>query len=234
MIRLVPYLPQLISSLLMSVIVSTAPLLRLAALLAVTALLSGCASLLGTQPTEPADQAQLAAWESHSKALESMTDWAFAGRAAVRSGVTGGSVQLEWTQVGTVSSLELSGPFDTGRLAMTGTESQMLLTDGKGNRRVTDDPEALLKEQTGWHIPLATLPRWLRGLPSDSLSALSTSDYRLDNHGRLTNFTDEGWEVEYARYEDVGHLTLPHFVELTQKGMRIRIVVDSWDSGQSR
>ncbi|WP_322520448.1 lipoprotein insertase outer membrane protein LolB [Guyparkeria halophila] len=218
----------------MPVIAPSAALRRLAALFVVTALLSGCASLLGTQPTEPASEAQLAAWGSHASQLESMTDWSFDGRAAVRSGVTGGSVQLEWTQVGTVTSLDLSGPFDTGRLAMTGTPGHMLLTDGKGNRRVTDDPEALFEEQTGWRIPLATLPRWVRGLPSDSLDALSAGDYQLDNQGRLAAFTDEGWEVEYARYQAVGRFTLPHFVELNNDGMRIRIVVDSWDTGQSR
>ncbi len=217
----------------MSVIPPSTTSLRVAALVISFTLVSGCASLLGKQPTEPASEAQLLAWESHSNELEAMTDWAFTGRAAVRSGVTGGSVQLEWTQVGTVTSLELSGPFDTGRLAMTGTPEHMLLTDGNGNRRVTDEPEVLLERQTGWRIPLTTLPRWVRGLPSDSLAALSTSDYRLDDQGRLTNFTNEGWEVEYARYEDVGHLTLPHFVELTHEGMRIRIVVDSWDTGKS-
>lgn len=207
--------------------------MRVATLFVATILLSGCASLLGTQPTEPASEAQLAAWGSHATQLESMTDWAFDGRAAVRSGVTGGSVQLEWTQVGTVTSLDLSGPFDTGRLAMTGTPRHMLLTDGKGNRRVTDDPEALFEEQTGWRIPLATLPRWVRGLPSDSLTALPAGDYQLDDQGRLAAFTDDGWKVKYARYQDIGRFTLPHFVELNHDGMRIRIVVDSWDAGQS-
>ncbi|MFI9651523.1 lipoprotein insertase outer membrane protein LolB [Guyparkeria halopsychrophila] len=218
----------------MSIIATSTIKLRITALFVATALLSGCASLLGTQPTEPASEAQLTAWDSHARALESMADWAFDGRAAVRSGVTGGSVQLDWTQVGPVTSLVLSGPFDTGRLAMTGTPSHMLLTDGKGNQRVTDDPEALLEQQTGWRIPLATLPRWVRGLPSHSLDALSAGDYRLDDQGRLAAFTDDdGWEVEYDRYQDVGRLALPHFVELSHDGMRIRIVVDTWDIGQT-
>src|SRR6056297_1572340 len=198
----------------MSVIDPFAVTRRIAALFVATTLLSGCASLLETQPTEPASEAQLAAWESHAEKVESMTDWAFDGRAAVRSGITGGSVQLEWTQVGTVTSLELSGPFDTGRLAMTGTPSHMLLTDGKGNRRVTNDPEALLEEQTGWRIPLVTLPRWVRGLPSHSLPELPARDYRLDDRGRLIAFTDKGWEIEYDRYQNIGRLTMPHFVEL--------------------
>ncbi|MCL7751692.1 lipoprotein insertase outer membrane protein LolB [Guyparkeria hydrothermalis] len=210
------------------------PFPRALALLAASALLSGCASLLGTPPSEPASDAQLAAWESHEQSLESMSDWAFDGRAAVRSGVTGGSVQLEWTQVGTVTSLELAGPFDTGRLAMTGTADHMLLTDGNGNRRVTDRPEALLEEQTGWRIPLSTLPRWVRGLPSDSLEALESDEYRLDDQGRLLSFTDEGWEVEYDRYREIGRFALPHFVELRHDGMRIRIAVHAWDVGQGR
>lgn len=210
------------------------PFPRALALLAASALLSGCASLLGTPPSEPASDAQLAAWESHEQSLESMSDWAFDGRAAVRSGVTGGSVQLEWTQVGTVTSLELAGPFDTGRLAMTGTADHMLLTDGNGNRRVTDRPEALLEEHTGWRIPLSTLPRWVRGLPSDSLEALESDEYRLDDQGRLLSFTDEGWEVEYDRYREIGRFALPHFVELRHDGMRIRIAVHAWDVGQGR
>lgn len=208
-------------------------LLRLPALFAAITLLAGCASLVDTRPTEPATDDQLAAWESHQRQLESMSDWAFEGRAAVRSGVTGGSVRVEWTQVGSVTSLALSGPFDTGRLAMTGTPERMLLTDGDGNRRTTNQPEALLEDQTGWRIPLATLPRWIRGLPSDSLDALSRDDYRLDEDGRLARFSDDHWDVEYDRYRDVGRVSLPHFVELRNDGMRIRIVVDDWDAETS-
>lgn len=206
--------------------------LRSAVLFLATALLSGCASLLGTQPTEPATEAQLAAWESHATQLEAMNDWAFDGRAAVRSGMTGASFQLDWTQVGTVTSLALSGPFDSGRLAMTGTPTHMLLTDGHGNRRETDNPVALLKEQTGWRIPLATLPRWVRGLPSDSLDTLTPGDYRLDDQGRLATLSENDWEIEYDRYRDLGRATLPQFIELRHDGMRIRIAVDTWDIGQ--
>ncbi len=217
----------------MPVDLSRFSLLRLPALFAAIALLAGCASLVDTRPADPATEAQLAAWESHERQLESMSDWGFEGRAAIRSGVTGGSVRVEWTQVGTVTSLALSGPFDTGRLAMTGTPDHMLLTDGDGNRRMTDEPETLLEEQTGWRIPLATLPRWIRGLPSDSVDALSPDDFRLDDDGRLANFSDDGWDVEYDRYRDVGRAALPHFVELRHDGMRIRIVVDDWDAGTS-
>lgn len=163
-----------------------------------------------------------------------MTDWAFDGRAAVKSGLTGGSVRVEWTQVGRVTALTMSGPFDTGRLAMTGTPEQMLITDGDGNRRLTDRPVELLEEQTGWLIPLDALPRWLRGLPDTSLASLPGGDYRLDPKGRLAALTESGWNLEFARYAPEGAgLSLPHFIELSRDGMRIRVAIDAWDLGES-
>ncbi|MCL7743897.1 lipoprotein insertase outer membrane protein LolB [Guyparkeria hydrothermalis] len=199
------------------------------ALLSVT--LGGCASFApGPAPATPE---QLAAWEAHSDRVETLTDWAFSGRAAVKSGLKGGSVSVEWTQVGQVTALTMRGPFDTGRLAMTGTPRRMLITDGDGNRHLTEQPMALLEEQTGWVIPLAALPRWLRGLPEQSLSELPNDAYELDESGHLSRLTESGWAIEYARYAPEGSraLSLPHFVELKQDGMRIRIVVDAWDLG---
>ncbi|KTG17765.1 MULTISPECIES: lipoprotein insertase outer membrane protein LolB [unclassified Guyparkeria] len=203
----------------------------LAALAVFSLTLGGCASL--APGPEPATPAQLAAWEAHSDRIESLTDWAFNGRAAVKSGLTGGSVSVEWTQVGQVTALTMSGPFDTGRLAMTGTAERMLITDGDGKRRLTDEPTALLEEQTGWLIPLSALPRWLRGLPEGSLADKPADSYALDESGRLSQLEEAGWAVEYDRYAPEGpsQLSLPHFVELRQEGMRIRIVVDAWDVG---
>lgn len=205
----------------------------LAALALVSLTLGGCASL--APGPEPASPAQLAAWEDHSNRVESLSDWAFSGRAAVKSGLTGGSVSVDWTQVGRVTALTMSGPFDTGRLAMTGTAERMLITDGDGNRHLTGEPVALLEEQTGWLIPLSALPRWLRGLPEGSLADMAPRSFALDESGRLTQLKESGWAVEYARYAPEGpsRVSLPHFVELKQDGMRIRIVVDSWDLGSA-
>ena len=207
------------------------PRAALAALALLSVTLGGCASL--APAPEPATAAQLAAWDSHRDRLESLNDWAFTGRAAVKSGLAGGSVQVDWTQVGRVTALTMSGPFDTGRLAMTGTADRMLITDGAGNRRLTQRPSEMLEEQTGWLIPLAALPRWLRGLPEHSLAELPPQSYELDEAGRLAQLDEAGWAIEYARYAPEGPtgLALPHFMELRQDGMRIRIVVDAWDLG---
>ena len=207
------------------------PRAALAALALVSVTLGGCASLApGPKPATPE---QLAAWDSHRDRVESLSDWAFNGRAAVKSGLTGGSVSVDWTQVGQVTALTMSGPFDTGRLAMTGTPERMLITDGDGNSHLTREPVAFLEEQTGWRIPLSALPRWLRGLPAGSLADMPSGSYTLDESGRLTRLDESGWAVEYDRYapEGTSRLSLPHFVEVRQDGMRIRIVVDSWDVG---
>jgi len=208
----------------------------LAALSLLSLTLGGCASMAPAPEPAPASPAQLAAWEGHRERVQSLDDWAFAGRAAVKSGLAGGSVGVDWTQVGQVTSLTMSGPFDTGRLALTGTSDRMLITDGDGNRHLTQRPVEYLAEQTGWRIPLAALPRWLRGLPVTSLADLPAPRYELDATGRLARLEESGWTIEYARYAPEGRdrLALPHFLELRQDGMRIRIVVDRWDLGDTR
>ncbi|WP_372592457.1 lipoprotein insertase outer membrane protein LolB [Guyparkeria sp.] len=193
-------------------------------------LLSGCATLLDREERgTPPSAEQLSAWEQHSEQLEGLNDWEFEARAAVRSGVTGGSGSLDWTQVGPVSALSLRGPFDTGRIALTGTPQRMLITDGKGNSRLSTDPVALLEEQTGWRIPLDRLPRWVRGLPTESLAELPATDFRLDDAGRLVRLSEADWDLEYDRYQDVGDsLALPHFIEMKNEDVRIRLVIDRW------
>ncbi|HER34177.1 MAG: outer membrane lipoprotein LolB [Halothiobacillaceae bacterium] len=208
----------------------------LTALFLFSTALGGCASLApDSAPTTPATPDQLAAWDAHRDRIEALGDWAFTGRAAVKSGLSGGSVSVDWTQVGAVTSLTMSGPFDTGRLAMTGTADRMLFTDGHGNRHMTTNPPAFLERQTGWRIPLSALPRWLRGLPQHPLADLPASRYTLDPQGRLARLEEAGWTIEYRRYEPTGEasLSLPRFVEVRQDGMRIRLVIDAWDVGSS-
>ena len=204
----------------------------LSRLLLATALvgLSGCASLLDRQPTTPpASAEQLSAWQMHREQVEALNDWAFDARAAVRSGLTGGSGHLEWTQVGPVSSLTMSGPFDSGRVALTGTASRMLITDARGNSRISTDPEQLLEELTGWRVPLARLPRWVRGLPDTPLDELTTDRFRLDAQGRLVRLSERDWTVEYERYRAAGNApALPHFIEMRNDEVRIRLVIDDW------
>ncbi|MGM0518003.1 MAG: lipoprotein insertase outer membrane protein LolB, partial [Pseudomonadota bacterium] len=79
-------------------------------------------------------------------------------------------------------------------------------------------------------VPLARLPRWVRGLPDTSLDEVSGNDYRLDEHGRLARFSDQQWTVEYDRYESRGDSpALPHFIEMRNDEVRIRLVIDRWN-----
>lgn len=211
-----------------------APLfLRLPAAIALTLvllLLSGCAALLDRDDRdEPPSTEQLTAWDEHRQHIEALNDWEFQSRAAVRTGVTGGSGSLDWTQVGPVSALSLRGPFDTGRISLTGTAERMLITDGKGNSRVSSDPVALLEEQTGWRVPLDRLQRWVRGLPTEPLAELRDGDFRLDDEGRLVRLSEADWELSYERYRDVSEtVALPHFIEMKNEDVRIRLVIDRW------
>jgi outer membrane lipoprotein LolB len=205
--------------------------LPFALLVALPLALAGCAGMSPApdQTAAPVTDTTWAAWQAHAADVKTLNDWAFAGRAAIRSGVTGGSVQIDWTQVGDVSAVALRGPFDSGRLALTGTPERMLITDGAGNRRLSDSPADLLEELTGWQIPLAALPRWLRGLPHAALERAGMAEENFDDVGRLRAFRESGWTIRYERYASAGARDLPHFLELQREHMGIRLIVDRWD-----
>ncbi len=201
-----------------------------ALLFSTTLILSGCAALLDRpEGVQPPSEQQLVDWAEHRNRIESLNDWQFEGRAAIRSGISGGSVRVDWTQVGDVTAVTLSGPFDSGTLALTGTTAHMLITDGRGNSRMTDTPIALLEEQTGWRVPLDRLPRWVRGLSSGDLAQLPPGDFQLDPQGRLAALNEQDWKIDYDHYQSVsGGYALPHFIELENDDIRIRMVVDRW------
>ena len=91
--------------------------------------------------------------------------WALAGRVALSNGRDGGSGQLEWTQGGGRTHLLLSAPITR--------QSWMLDVDPRGGATLQglpegslggDDAAQLVRDATGWDIPVAALGCWLRGV----------------------------------------------------------------------
>jgi outer membrane lipoprotein LolB len=105
----------------------------------------------------------------------------------------------------------------------------MLITDARGNSRLSTNPQGLLEELTGWRVPLARLPRWVRGLSDTPLDELAAGRFRLDPQGRLLRLSEHGWTVEYERYAAPADApALPHFIEMRNDKVRIRLVIDDW------
>lgn len=192
--------------------------------LGVALLISGCATLGGPAQSEaPAD------WPARQQALGAIASFGLEGRVSARGPVSG-SANLLWNQDGSDYSLRLSGPFGAGAVLIEGTPQQATIRN-KDQTLVTRDPEATLRSQLGWTLPVDKLRWWILGLPAPNAPAQT----QFDTQARLHNLTQAGWTVSYEEYRAAPVLApvfdLPRRLGLTQGELTVRVLVDQWEPG---
>ena len=183
--------------------------------------LSACA----TRPpvTAPADQA---VWLAHRASVETLTHWQLQGRIGVRAGEDGWNASFDWQQQDQDYRIRLRGPFGRGAVELHGNEAGVWLKQADRPAVFALDPETLLERETGWWLPVSGLSAWLRGLPAPD----SESSYRWDDQGALTHIEQNGWRIDYRRYQQSGDLRLPDRINIEGDVLRVKFVIDEWQT----
>jgi len=161
---------------------------------------------------------------ARAERLAALTRWSLVGRIAVSDGRDGGSGRLEWLQDGDFYKISVRAPAAGGawRLSGDGTLAQL---DGAGPEPLRDaDAEALLARELGWRLPMAGVPRWVRGLAADSDAA--RIEYGPD--GLPTLIVERGWRVEYRGWTVADGLPMPRRVVARRAPFEVRIAVERW------
>lgn len=196
--------------------------------------LTGCASL--APPKAVGDVAAGDAAQRARVAALGLTNgdcaapaWFLIGRVALSNGRQGGSGRVEWTQAAGVQRLQLSAPVTR--------QSWVLEADATGAvlQGVTDAPlrdadaARLLRETTGWEIPVVALGCWVRGAAA---AAAALGPARIAYGGDLLprRIEQGGWTVDYDGWSTgaAGDLPLPGRIEVRRGDDRVRLVVDRW------
>lgn len=182
--------------------------------------LAGCATAPSIAPAPDPQRA----WETRERALADVNVWSAFGRIAIRSETDRWSATLRWEQNGDSYQIDLSGPFGQGAARIIGRPGAVELIAGDGRRSHANSPEALLRRELGWHVPLAGLRHWVLGRPSPALGPIT---YDLDQYGRMASFSQAGWEMRYESYGD-GELALPTRLVVSRPGIAATLIVKRW------
>ena len=183
-------------------------------------LLSSCA--IQKPLPAPADGV---AWKAHRQALTALENWQARGRIAVRTDSDGWSAGFDWTQAGGNYRIRLRGPFGQGALELEGDTHGVWLRRAGQPAVFATDADVLMEQESGWRLPVAGLNYWLRGLPDKQGSTIS----HLDSAGRLAFLQQRGWQIKYRTYQDYGAVALPTRLALQRDGLRVKVIVDSWE-----
>ena len=196
-----------------------------AAAMAVLALAACAPRVARVPPQDVADRAQLLAAQSAREAmLAESPDWSLAGRLAVSVAGEGGSGRLDWRQRGEATEIRLSAPVTRQSWVLAAAPGRARIDGLPEGPREGADAEALLREATGWTVPLSDLSAWVRGARAPGPAAI---DFGPD--GLPVLIRQDGWTVEYRAW-DGGEPARPLRVFARRGEASVRLVVDAWGS----
>jgi outer membrane lipoprotein LolB len=161
-----------------------------------------------------------------------LSQWTAKGRIALVAQGEGGSGSFVWQQRSERSDLAFRGPLGAGGLRIVTDGERLEVTDGAGRALDGEAARRALEERLGIDLPLAGLRYWMLGLPAPG-SAMGGAAAVLPASGQAgpgAGFSQDGWTVTFEEYRPVAGWSLPARLSATAEGVRVRIVVDDWET----
>ena len=187
--------------------------------------------LVGEAQIETATQAQqarIAALGLGNTACDAPA-WAMSGRVALSNGKDGGSGRIEWNQGAGRTEVTLSAPVTRQSWTLTADADGVTLEGVSAGPLRGDDAGHLLRQSTGWEIPVAALGCWLRGVPAGT-AYMGDASSIFGNDTRLLRIEQGGWIIDYGNWQPdpASGVELPTRINAEQTSNRVRLVVDRW------
>ncbi|GAB2511252.1 lipoprotein insertase outer membrane protein LolB [Lysobacter humi (ex Lee et al. 2017)] len=202
--------------------------MKLPTILAAGLVLAGCATSRVSAPAVAPVEAE-ARQAAREAALQTDRDWGFDGRLAVSTDGKGGSGRIEWRQSAARFDVTLSAPVTRQSWRLSGDGRSARLEGLDGGPRTGPDADALLREATGWDVPVRALTAWLRGLRAPGAPAVT----RFDGAGRVAQLAQDGWTITYSWNAAATGAAddLPSRIDAVRGPTRVRLAIDRWTDG---
>lgn len=164
-------------------------------------------------------------WPQRKAILNTLQYWQILGRVSVTSEQDGWHATLNWVQQSPAYTIDLIGPLGQGRLRISSDGENVQLRSSDGKVFYATDADRLLEKTLGLRIPVNGLVYWVRGLP-DPLQANVLAG---DAQGRLTRLEQNGWIIDYLRYEQQEQgMELPTRIRAHQDEWTVQMVIKNW------
>ncbi|MFC4822425.1 lipoprotein insertase outer membrane protein LolB [Dokdonella ginsengisoli] len=194
------------------------------AVLAAASLLAACVGPRVKPPIVPADAALLDQQAAREQALGARADWSLRGRLGVSDGRDSGSGSLEWSQRGDAFRFSVHAPVTGKTWTLSGDAGHTTLQGLREQPVEAGDAQSLLQRELGWHVPVAELTHWVRGLRASPDARIA---FRAD--GLPAEIDEGGWKVQYLDYDTSRDPALPTRVFAAQGEYKVRLAIREWN-----
>jgi outer membrane lipoprotein LolB len=194
-------------------------------LAALVLLVQACA----TTPPPASDPLTEQQYLQRLERLQAADRWTVRGRLAVNDGDDGGSGSLLWRSSPARTQLDFHGALGRGAWRLDAAPGAAVLTLADGEEFRAASVERLVLNRLGWHVPVAELSWWIRGLAAPGGRAQRT----LGESGVLLTLRQAGWEIEFSRYRTFGAELMPGLVVARQGARQVKFAIRDWSLGQA-
>ncbi|MGV8923576.1 MAG: lipoprotein insertase outer membrane protein LolB [Thermomonas sp.] len=180
------------------------------------------------QAAKQVQQARISALGLGNAACD-VPGWVMSGRVALSNGKDGGSGRIEWSQGTGRTEVTLSAPVTRQSWTLMANADGVTLEGVSGGPLRGDDAGQLLRQSTGWEIPVTALGCWLRGAPADT-DGMGKANLIFGTDMRLLRIEQGGWVIDYSNWQQdpASGVELPTRISAEQASNRVRLVVDRW------
>ncbi len=176
-------------------------------LFALAMLLSGCA----TQ-------------QSKLSSIQELERWRATGKLGIRNFDSAKSVNFSWENTSEFEfKIRLYGALGLGTAELKQSNGYIELSNKDGVRQAPTAEELLMSE-LGWQIPVSGLKHWIKG--SAAPSTIEAQERYPD--GNLKTLQQEGWEIRFKKYQQMGNLQLPQKIIASRDSLKLTLVVKTW------
>lgn len=198
--------------------------MTIASIIMVTSL-TGCStmqSIFERTPQAPSNQALTRT--QRSAQLSQINSWTTRGSVGISYQGKTDIGTFVWRQDGLAYDFRTYGPLNAASIRIEGSPGHATLWKNVNTPRSASSPEALMQQELGWFLPLSNLRFWSRGLAAPGIPARKIHD----EYGHLKVLQQQGWLINYQRYQAVGNLDLPRNVLMTNNNLRVKIIFKQW------
>jgi len=191
------------------------------ALAGLLVLLSACAPL--QQPTSSSDN-PLLSWPQHQQQALQLRHWDIMGKLGIRTPAQSNSARFNWQQLEQQFDIRITNLLGQSVATLSGSNEDVHINIAGRGEFDTLTPNALLKKELGWALPVSMLNYWVKGIPAPDSEAI----YQLNHQGRLESLTQSGWQVDFSRYQTLESHTLPGKIRLQQGDITLTLLIKRW------
>jgi len=150
------------------------------------------------------------------------------GRVLVSGEGRAFSSGLRWRHEATQDELWLMSPVGQTLAHIAADEAGAVLTTPDQQEYRAFSVESLTRRALGWALPLAELRFWVMAtpVPGNALAVVTR-----DAAGRVALLEQNNWSIRYVYADEPA--TLPRRLDLNRGEQHIRLVIDTWRSGDA-